>query len=306
MGSTQKTAEAALFAVTGMALLGFIDNFVKLIAADIGLWQFHFARSLMVLGALVPLALFLGWRVRPVRPGAVAFRSFFVATAMIFYFAAVAVLPIAQVGAGLFTAPIFVLIISALFYGMPVGRWRVFAVGLGFAGVLLLLRPATGSLEAMSFVPVVAGLFYGYGAVCTRIYCEEESTATLVMGFFAVLGLWGGAGLLYFWTTGLATDPSVDGFFGSGWQPWSQNPLFWTVAQGVVSLLGLGCITRAYQIADASRVAVFEYAFLISAGFWAYILWGEAPDALGFLGIGLIVTAGVVIILRSRAEAVPV
>ncbi|MCY4180563.1 MAG: DMT family transporter [Litoreibacter sp.] len=304
MVTSQRTAEAALFAVAGMALLGFIDNFVKLMAADIGLWQFHFARSAMVLGVFVPIALVLGWRVRPLRAGAVVFRSFFTATAMVFYFAAVAVLPIAQVGAGLFTAPIFVLIISAQFYGLPVGRWRVFAVALGFSGVLLLLRPEAGSLEAMSFVPILAGLFYGYGAVCTRVYCEGESTATLVTGFFLVLGLWGALGLTYFWTTGAVTDPSIDGFFGSGWQPWTGNALFWTVAQGLVSLLGLGCITRAYQIAEASRVAVFEYAFLISAGFWAYIFWNELPDALGLVGIALIVAAGVVIILRSREDAV--
>lgn len=289
-----------MFAAAGMALLGFIDNFVKLMAADIGLWQFHFARSAMVLGVFVPLALILGWRVRPLRAGAVAFRSFFTATAMVFYFAAVAVLPIAQVGAGLFTAPIFVLLISAVFYGLPVGRWRIFAVGLGFAGVLLLLRPDAGDMQLMSFVPVLAGLFYGYGAVCTRVYCEGETTATLVTGFFLVLGIWGALGLVYFWATGGITHPSTDGFFGSGWQPWTANALFWTVAQGVVSLLGLGCITRAYQIAEASRVAVFEYAFLISAGFWAFVLWGEAPDAIGVLGIALIVAAGVVIILRSR------
>ena len=62
-------------------------------------------------------------------------------------FGAVAVLPIAQVGAGLFTAPIFVLIFSALFFGLPIGKWRIIAVGLGFAGVLLLLRPDAGAFS---------------------------------------------------------------------------------------------------------------------------------------------------------------
>ena len=299
------TLQAAIFAVTGMALLGFIDNFVKLLAQEVGLWQFHLARSAMVLALLVPVALLLGWRVRPRRWGAVAFRSFCVATAMILYFGAVAVLPIAQVGAGLFTAPIFVLVISALFYGMQIGPTRKLAVALGFGGVLLLLRPDAGNFTAFSLIPVLAGLFYGYGAVCTRVYCEGESTATLVIGFFAVLGLWGLLGVAYFWASGAVTDPKLDGFFGTGWQPWTQTGLVVTVAQGVVSLAGIACLTRAYQIGEASRVAVFEYAFLISAGGWAYILWGEAPDLIGILGMGLIVLAGVVILMRSDTSAQP-
>ncbi len=303
--SSSRTLHAALFAVTGMALLGFIDNFVKLMAQEIGLWQFHLARSALVLAVLLPVALVLGWRVRPQRLGAVAFRSFFVATAMIFYFGAVAVLPIAQVGAGLFTAPIFVLVISTLFYGMQIGPTRKLAVALGFAGVLLLLRPDAGSFSAFSLIPVLAGLFYGYGAVCTRVYCEGESTAALVIGFFIVLGLWGLAGVVYFWATGAVTDPKLDGFFGTGWQPWTQAGLFWTVAQGLVSVVGIACLTRAYQISEASRVAVFEYAFLISGGGWAYVLWGEAPDLLGFLGMGLIVLAGVVILSRGEEGAQP-
>lgn len=282
--------------------MGFIDNFVKLIAEDIGLWQFHAARSAVVLAILVSIARVAGWRVRPLKPWAVAARSFFVATAMILYFGAVAALPIAQVGAGLFTAPIFVLIISALFYRARIGRWRVLAVALGFAGVLLLLRPDAGAFSWFSMIPVLAGLCYAFGAVCTRAYCAGESTATLLAGFFVVLGLWGLLGLGYFWASGAATEPVRDGFFGTGWQPWTARAASWTLAQGCVSLVAIACITRAYQIAEASHVAVFEYAFLISAGLWAYILWGEALGALGLLGIGLIVAAGIVIILRTRPE----
>lgn len=298
-----KTAQAALCAVAGMCLMGFIDNFVKVIAQDIGLWQFHFVRSVMVLGILVPLAIMIGWPVAPRNAWAVAFRSFFPATAMILYFGAVAALPIAQVGAGLFTAPIFVLIISALFYGADIGKWRVLAVALGFTGVLLLLRPDAGSFSWFSLIPILAGAFYGFGAICTRVYCAEESTLALVVGFFIVLGLWGMAGVIWFEVTGAVTDPVTHGFFGTGWQPWSVQAGFWTVAQGVISLAGIGLITRAYLLADASHVAVFEYAFLISAGFWSYVLWGEVLDATGFVGIALIVAAGTVIILRTREPA---
>ncbi len=301
--AASRTTQAALFAVTGMALMGFIDNFVRVVAQDIGLWQFHFARSCFVLALLVPLALVLGWQVRPVRVGAVAVRSFFIATAMVLYFGALAVLPIAQVGAGLFTAPIFVLVFSALFFGLPVGKWRVIAVGLVFAGVLVMLRPEAGAFSAFSLIPVLAGALYGFGAICTRQYCEGEGTIALLAGFFFVLGVWGALGVVWFAVAGDVTDPAVDGFFGTGWQVWTFSAVFWTGAQGLVSLVAIGLITRAYQMAEASRVAVFEYSFLISAGFWSYVLWGELPDLIGLAGIALIICAGVVIILRSGQES---
>lgn len=294
------TMRAASYAVFGMALMGFIDNFVRLIASEIGLWQFHFTRSCLVLLVLVPVALWLGWRLRPKRLWAVALRSFFIAASMLLYFSALAALPIAQAAAGVFTSPIFVLILSAFFFGVRIGPWRVFAVLLGFTGVLLMLRPDAASFSWMSVIPVLAGLCYALSAVSTRAFCEGESTGTLVAGFFSTIGVFGACGLIWFAAMGRVTDPALDGFFGSGWQAFSMLSAGVTMAQAWVSLLAIGLITRAYQIAEASHVAVFEYAFLISAGFWSYVLWGERPDAVGLLGIALIIASGVVIILRTR------
>ena len=93
--------------------------------------------------------------------------------------------------------------------------------------------------------------------------------------------------------------PLAPAFFGTGWQPMTARAMWWILAQAVFSLIGVGLITRAYQLAEASFVAVFEYSFLISAGVWAYVLWGDLPDAIALIGIGCVIAAGVVIILRS-------
>ena len=69
--------------------------------------------------------------------------------------------------------------------------------------------------------------------------------------------------------------------------------------QAVVSVAGVALITRGYQIADASYVSVFEYSFLISAGFWGYMLFGELLDVNGLIGVILISSAGIIIILRA-------
>ncbi|PTX54453.1 EamA-like transporter family protein [Litoreibacter ponti] len=291
--------QAALLAVFGMVVLSFIDGFVPVIARDVGLWQFHATRSAMVLACLLPAAVVLGWRVRPVSIGAVAVRSCLVAGSMLLYFAAVAVLPLAQVAAGLLTAPIFVLLISWGFFGAQIGPWRVLAVILGFGGVLLVLRPGGEGVSVLTFVPVGAGALYATAAVATRQYCASESEVTLVAGFFGAIGLCGVAGLAVL--SGSDSPPAIDGFFASGWQPWTGPALFWTAAQALVSMIGIGALFRAYLLAEASHVAVFEYTFLIAAGVWGYVLWGQVPDALAVLGMVAIMAAGVVIIKRSGA-----
>jgi len=291
--------QAAILAVFGMVCLSFIDNFVPVIARDVGLWQFHATRSAMVLAALLPIALIMGWRLQVRSWRAVAWRSFCISFAMMLYFGAVASLPVAQVAAGLLTSPIFVLLISWGFYGAPIGRWRVLAVVLGFAGVMLVLRPSGGDVTALNFIPIGAGFLYALGAVATRQYCAGESEAVLVAAFFAASGIWGALGLIAL--SGTVTDPVVNGFFGTGLQPWTQSAFLWTVGQAIMSVIGLGALFRAYLLAEASHVAVFEYSFLIAAGIWGYVLWGQVPDALALLGMACIIGAGIVIIKRSGA-----
>jgi drug/metabolite transporter (DMT)-like permease len=291
--------QAAFLAVFGMVSLSFIDNFVPVIAYDIGLWQFHAVRSGMVLAVLLPIALLLGWRLKMQNGRAVAWRSFCISSAMILYFGAVATLSVAQVAAGLLTSPIFVLLISWGFYGASIGRWRVLAVILGFAGVLLVLRPTGEAVTVLNFIPIGAGFLYALGAIATRQYCADESEAALVAAFFAALGIWGLLGLIAL--SGSLTAPGMDGFFGTGWQPWTENSLFWTAAQALVSVIGIAALFRAYLLAEASHVAVFEYVFLIAAGIWGYVLWGQVPDTFALLGMACIIAAGIVIIKRSGA-----
>jgi len=75
--------------------------------------------------------------------------------------------------------------------------------------------------------------------------------------------------------------------------------LGWYLALATGALIGIALVFRGYQTGEASFVAVFEYALLIFASFWAWVLWGQAVPPLGVLGMCLIVGAGVIIALRS-------
>ena len=280
----------------GMTLLGLTDNLVRLISEDASLWQFHLLRSLMALPLLALAALALGMRLRPRRPGAVAARSAVQTCAMLVYFGALPTLPIAEVGAALFTAPIWVLLFSAAFFGRRVGARACLAVALGFAGVLVMLRPDPGGLSAFAFMPLAAGALYGLSNLLTREWCAEEPVGALLVGFFGGLAIASLAALAL-----LAAAPPPDAwrqaapFLTEGWRAPSAAMLGWILAQAAGSLAAVGLIARGYQAGDTGPLAVFEYVFLLTANFWAWALWGDGLEPVDFLGIAMIVASGALI-----------
>ena len=288
---------AAILVLVAMFTLGASDNLLRLVTADSSLAQFHLLRSAFVL-IMIGIAALAGFiTVRPQKWGAVLARSALVTVAMILYFGCLAIIPIGIAVAGLFTAPLFVVLISVVFQGKSVGPIRWAAVAVGFGGTLLVIRPDPSDLDVVAFLPIVAGLFYAAGAVATRAWCEGESTMSLTAVFFAMLMVCGAIGsvLLSDAATGVA------GFPLRGWMPVTASTLFWIAVQSVGALIGIALLFRAYQVGDASFVAIFEYSLLIFASIWAFVLWGETVPWLAVVGMVLIAGAGAVISLRSDA-----
>lgn len=304
-----RTFAAAALILAYAVVIGFTDNYVRVIAAEAGLWQFHATRSAMALLLVALLAVPLGLRLRPVKLRAVLVRSTIHGLAMLIYFGSLAFLPVAQVAAGLFTAPIFVLLISRFAYAHSIGPARVLAVAIGFLGVILVLGPsALGETSIAALLPVAAGALYAWGNVATREWCAQESAETLLVGFFLALGVLGLCGMALLALLPVPVPPGAEGFIQRGWVWPSSGFWFWTFVQAAGSLFAVGMMIRAYQLADTSRVSVFEYLVLPASALWGWLLWGEVLAFTSVLGMALIAVAGAVIALRahqSAAEPIP-
>ena len=297
-----RTLTAAGMILIYATVIGFGDNFVRVVAAEGGLWQFHATRTAMALGLVALLMRPLGLRLKPVRLGAVVARSTIHGISMLIYFGCLAFLPVAQVAAGLFTAPIFVLLISRFAYGHHIGPVRIAAVGVGFVGVILVLGPSAMSGASLAaLLPVAAGALYALGNIATREWCAGESAETLLVAFFVALGVLGLAGLAVLAVVPIEVPTGAAGFVQRGWVWPSGTFLFWTFVQAAGSLLGVGLMIRAYQIAAASRVSVFEYIILPASALWGWLIWGEVLLLSAGVGMGLIALAGGMIALRARA-----
>jgi drug/metabolite transporter (DMT)-like permease len=305
MSDTQNRTLAAAGAVAVYAtVIGFTDNYVRVIAQDGGLWQFHAMRTAMAWALLLVLALPLRLQLRPRRFGGVLARSAIHGAAMLIYFGALAFLPVAQVAAGLFTAPIFVLLIQRFVYGQPIGLWQALAVAVGFLGVVIVLGPevAKGASLAAA-LPVLAGALYAMGNIATREWCAGESAETLLGWFFAMLGLFGlvGMAVLAAYPVEVVEGPTLFLLRPPVWP--TQSFLWWTFIQAAGSLLGVGLMIKAYQMAEAAKVSVFEYVILPASAFWTWAIWGETLPWFSWIGMALIVVAGVMIARPQQSQS---
>ncbi len=281
--------------------IGYTDNQVQVIAQDAGLWQFHATRSVMAMAILALVAIPLGLRVRPKNWRPVLVRSILHATAMVMYFGALAFLPVALVAAGLFTAPIFVLLINRFAFGRSVGAAQVAAVAIGFAGVVLVLGPsALSGASLAALFPVLAAVLYGLGNIATREWCEGESAATLLAGFFIMLGICGAVGMGVLTLFPQTVPAGTDGFVLRGPVAPTTAFWFWTFVQAAGSLFGVGMAIRAYQVTQVGKASVLEYLILPASAIWAYVLWGEALGWVALAGMALIAVAGAMIALSPQ------
>lgn len=292
MDATGGSRQAAFLIVVGMAFIGFTDNLVPLVSDDSSLWQFHVIRGAMVLATLIVASWLGAGALWPKQPVGVIGRGVLQTVAMLIYFGCIVLMPIGVVVAGLFTAPMFVLLIEVLFMGKKVGKYRWAAISVGFVGVLVVIRPDPSALDWLSFMPVIAGLFYAVGAIATRSWCEGEDTLTLAFWFFVSIFVAGCVGVMLLPAGG-------EGFVTRGWMPVTWGMLGWYAILGAIALIGMSMITRGYQVGEASVAAVFEYSLLLFASFWAWMLWSETVPLISYLGMALIASAGVIITMRD-------
>ncbi|MGL6210375.1 MAG: DMT family transporter [Paracoccaceae bacterium] len=278
-----------VFTVFAMALA---DAVVKYSSAGMTLWQIWVLRSLFVIPILAVMA---RRRVWPVGLRWVLIRSVILALMYLGIYGAIPLLELSVIAAALYTGPLFIVVLSAIVLGERVGAMHWLAILIGFAGVLLIVRPLAEGFSILTLLPIGAALLYALAAVLTRAKCAEiPATAMALWLNLTFLGLGGVASIV----TGIApgTEPVYPFLFGP-WQPMRvEDWLVIGVLAALMIVIGIG-LARAYQSPRPQVIATFDYAYLIFAGFWGYVFFGEVPDVWTVAGMLLIVAAGLVVLL---------
>jgi len=211
-------------------------------------------------------------------------------TSMGLGFAGLGLLPLPEVTAIGYASPLLVVIFAAMFLNEKVGIYRLGAVALGMAGVLIVLSPrltvgASGAdaREALGAMVVLGAAFFASLAqVFVRKLVATESTATIV-----------------FWFSVTASALSTVTIFWGWVIPAPREAIFLIIA-GLLGGVGQILLTSSYRLADASVIAPFEYTSMILAIGVGFFVFGEVPTTVMLLGASIIIAAGVIIILREH------
>ncbi len=272
--------------MASMAAFTINDVFVKAAAADLSLGQILLMRGIVAIAILLILARRFRALRRVSAPDArrIALRCVAEIGAAYFFLTALLALPIANVTAILQSVPLTVTLCAALFLGEAVGWRRWSAIVAGFVGMLLITRPGTGDFTLASVYVLIAVGFVTLRDLITRRMSVEVPSLLVTLSTALSVTLF---------AIGLTVV--------QGWAPMSVPVAGKVLGSALFVTAGYFLSVAAMRVGDVGAVAPFRYTSLLWALVLGWVVFGEWPAPLTFLGAAIIVGAGVFTLKRARA-----
>ncbi|MBN2044203.1 MAG: DMT family transporter [Anaerolineales bacterium] len=217
------------------------------------------------------------------------------------YMMGLAALPLADIEAIRFSAPLMITFLSVVLLGEKVGPNRWLALIIGFLGVLLIVRPGSTAFNLGSIFILISVLFYALTVILTRKLHSNDSSAT--MAYFSSLVYLLASLLLSPLPVIVGEIPVAHPSIAFLIRGWSFPGLFdmWIMAGlGLIWAGWIYFLSRAYSLAQASVIAPFEYISLPINIMWGFLIWQEIPTATTLAGAFLTLFSGLYVLYRER------
>ncbi len=289
--SGDETGKAIAYLLMGVAGGLGLDLCAKEILSSYSLEQFVFLRSLIGVSIFLLLARQFGGidSLRTRRWGWHLLRTLLAVGAMFGFFYGISRMPLVDALTLGFTAPLIVTALSMPLLGERVGWRRWTAVSVGFAGVLIILRPGAQSVAIAHFAILFGAFCYACLAITARLLATTESSYS--MSIYVVTGP-------------LLVSATLLG--GSGWQiPDATGWLLFATA-GACSVIAWVGIIGGYRRASPAMLAPFEYTALIGGAIAGYLIWAEVPDRWVSVGAAVIIASGLFVVYREIGDALSI
>lgn len=275
--------------IAGMATMASMDAMAKWLGEGYPIGQVVFFRNAFgILPILVIVWQLGGFAVPSTRRWRLhLLRGLLAITAQLSFFTGLRYLGLAEATAIAFAAPLMVTALSVPLLGEKVGPRRWAAVAVGFAGVLIMVRPGPESFQAAALLILLAAFSYAMIMLTTRMLARSDSNAAI---------------LLFGSSTSLALSVLLLPF---AWKTPDLADFAVFAALGLTGGTGMFFITQAYRHAPAAVVAPFEYVALVVAAILGFLVWREIPDLYVWLGAAVVIGAGIYIFYRETELKAP-
>lgn len=271
-----------------LAMSGFIINdvIVKTLSDEINAGQVMFVRGLMMVTLLAALIIYKKQRitVRQATSVPMLLRVNLEAMATTFFLIGFSNLPVANASAIMQSLPLVVTLGAFLFLNEPVGWRRVSAILIGFAGVLIIIRPGLDGFNIYSLVMLVVVVLAAGRDIVTRMLDKDISPFYVSLLAAAAVTLLGAALIVPF----------------GGWQPMTVKTLSTLIIAAGFLFVGYHFIVLAMRDGDIATVAPFRYAALLWAILLGYLIFDDLPDFWTIIGSIIVVGSGLYAIFREH------
>jgi drug/metabolite transporter (DMT)-like permease len=194
-------------------------------------------------------------------------------------------MPLAELYAISFCAPLFVTALSVPFLKERVGWRRWAAVAVGFVGVLIVLNPGAAAFQPLALLVVGATFLYSVNTIIVRKLSRTDSDQATAFYFALACGLVAAVWAPFVWKTPTMIDFAA------------------MCAVGLLGGVGQLLFNRAYRLAPASTIVPFDYVSIVLALLFGWLFWSEAPPVTMWIGLPIIVASGLYILHRERVRS---
>jgi drug/metabolite transporter (DMT)-like permease len=281
-------ASAIVMVVAAMACFSTSDALAKFLTGMLPVAVIVWVRYLAFLVTLAPLLRRGRGVLRTRKTWLHAVRALALASSATFFILALRVLPMAEATALVFASPLFVTLLSAWLLNERVDAARWLIVVVGFAGVIIVMRPGSAVFRVEALLPICSSVAWAISVICTRELTVHDGVETTLV-YSGVLGF----ALVSLVAVPQLTMPPVEGVIAA-----VSMAVIWSGAQWLS--------VHAYHRGNVSMLAPFSYSQLLWSTLIGVAMFGHLPDSASLLGIGTILACGVVAMwLSTRDELEP-
>lgn len=274
-----------------------LDVSAKLAAENgVPVGQITAARFLVQTGLMLPVVLWMGLSVRlSARAlGYTTLRALFLLVSTFAFVSGIQVMPIADALAIVFVEPFILLILGRFLFGDQVGPRRIAACAVGFVGALFVIQPSLAAFGLVALWPLATAFLFAFYMLVTRaisawmhpVTMQFHTSWTGLLLCLPIMVLANGTGI-----------PALDPIMPGGWN-W-----LWLFGVGFWAAVSHMCMTYALKFAPSATLAPLHYSEIVTAVILGYLIFGDFPNAMTWVGIAIIVASGLYVIHRERLTA---
>ena len=181
-------------------------------------------------------------------------------------------------------SPFIIIILSYIFFKEEMTRFQVFAIIIAFIGITLIIKPSGNNIISMGALAALLGaLCAGIAYTCVRYLGTHNISGEFIIFFFSSL-------------SSLMLLP----YLILDYRTMTYYQLSMLILAGISATIGQYGVTFAYKFAAAKNISVFDYSQVLFSGIFGYIFFGEFPDFQSLIGYIIVISVGIVLVLRSK------